>query len=477
MTVELSSQGTLAIPHPRRRVPILGDVLGVDPGTPVQDSMRLATELGPIFERKVLGKRFVIVSDPDIVAELGDEARFRKHLSPAVAALRAIGGDGLFTAYSDEPNWRRGHNLLAPAFTQSAMRRYHESMVDVAAELGAHWDRSAGSPVDVSADMTKLTLETIGRTGFSYSFDSFDRDQPHPFVASMVRALTDAQQRVSPLTLLTGRRRRRSREADAAHLAEVVDAVIRSRRDADGGDAPDDLLELMLRAQREQDPNRVDDLNVRHQVITFLVAGHETTSGALSFALYHLSRHPEVLARAQEEVDRVWGPDADVRPTYEQIAKLRYVRRVLDESLRLWPTAPAYAREAVEDTTLRCGHRMAAGDWMLVLIPALHRHPVWGDDADRFDPDRFLPERMRGRPAHAYKPFGTGERACIGRQFAVHEAVLVLGTVLHRYDLRGEPGYRLRVQERLTMMPTGFSLSVTRRHRTDRPGRGVPLLG
>lgn len=463
MSVDLSSTASLALPHPRRRLPLLGDVLGVNPSTPAQDSMRMAADLGPIFERKVLGRRFVIVSGPDLVAELGDESRFRKHLSPAVAALRGIGGDGLFTAYSTEPNWARAHHLLAPAFTQPAMRGYHDTMVDVASELTGRWDRSAGGPVDVSADMTRLTLETIGRTGFSYSFDSFDRDRPHPFVASMVRALTDAQLRVSPLTVLTGPRRRRSRDADAAHLATVVDAVIRSRRESAAADAPDDLLELMLRAQRERDPDRLDDVAIRHQVITFLVAGHETTSGALSFALYYLSQHPEARTRARAEVDQVWGPDPDVRPTYEQVAKLRYVRRVLDESLRLWPTAPAYAREAIADTTLRCGHRMAAGDWVLVLIPALHRHPVWGADAAAFDPDRFAPDRMRGRPAHAYKPFGTGERACIGRQFAVHEAMLVLGILLRRYDLAADPGYRLRVQERLTVMPSGFTVTASRR--------------
>ncbi|MFE3293417.1 cytochrome P450 [Rhodococcus sp. NPDC059234] len=465
MSVDLIPTGQLEIPHPRRRLPLLGDVIGVNPRTPVQDSMRYAAELGPIFERKVLGTRFVIVSDPDIVAELGDESRFRKHLAPAVAALRGIAGDGLFTAYTEEPNWRRGHELLMPAFTKSAMRSYHETMVDVAGELTRHWDRriETGARVDVSSDMTKLTLETIGRTGFSYSFDSFERDRPHPFVEAMVRALSHAQLMASPVGRLPMARRNSRHEADVAYLAEVVDAVIRSRRDS-AETASEDLLELMLRAERENSPNRVDELNIRHQVITFLVAGHETTSGALSFALYYLSRHPEVLAEAQAEVDAVWGPERDHRPSYEQIAKLRYVRRVLDESLRLWPTAPAYAREAVHDTTLLGSHRLRAGDWMLVLIPALHRNPVWGTDPDRFDPDRFLSEQVRTRPAHVYKPFGTGERACIGRQFALHEAVLVLGTLLHRYHIAGDPNYRLRVQERLTLMPTRFDVTLTRRN-------------
>lgn len=145
----------------------------------------------------------------------------------------------------------------------------------------------------------------------------------------------------------------------------------------------------MLRAARENDPNRLDEVNIRNQVVTFLVAGHETTSGALSFALYYLARNREVLAAARAETD-----------------------------------------------------------------------PAWGDDPERFDPDRFSPERVRGRAPHIYKPFGTGERACIGRQFAIHEAVLVLGTLLRRYDFVGAPDYQLRIQERLTLMPVGFTLTL-----------------
>jgi len=228
---------------------------------------------------------------------------------------------------------------------------------------------------------------------------------------------------------------------------------------ASGGQGPDDLLGLMLRGSDQA--AALDPVNVRNQIVTFLVAGHETTSGALSFALYYLSRHPDVLARAQAEVDSVWGPDGE--PPFEQVAKLRYLRRVLDESLRLWPTVPAFAREAREDTLIGGRYPMREGDWALVLIPGLHRDPAWGADRDRFDPDRFEPERVKARPGHIYKPFGTGERACIGRQFAIHEAVLVLGTLLRRYDLVGDPRYDLQVSERLTLMPAGFMLTPRRR--------------
>ncbi|KAB1139519.1 cytochrome P450 [Streptomyces luteolifulvus] len=451
------------IPHPPHRLPLLGDVLGASRHTPLQDSLKFARRLGPIFRRRAFGREFVFVWGPELVADLADETRFAKHVGLGVANLRPVAGDGLFTAYNHEPNWQLAHDVLAPGFGREAMETYHPMMLDVAERLTRHWDRAsaAGRPVDVPGDMTKLTLETIARTGFGHDFGSFERSRRHPFVTAMVGTLTYAQRLntvPSPL-LLRGAARRN--EADIAHLNRTVDELIRARRTA-SGDGRGHLLDRMLDTAHPETGERLSPQNVRRQVITFLVAGHETTSGALSFALHHLSRHPDVAARARAEVDRVWGDTPS--PGYDQVARLRYVRRVLDESLRLWPTAPAYAREAREDTMLAGDHPMRRGAWTLVLTAMLHRDPgVWGPDAERFDPDRFEPRAVRSRPPHTFKPFGTGARACIGRQFALHEATLVLGLLLRRYELVPEPGYRLRVTERLTLMPEGLRLHLARR--------------
>ncbi|MFF3493034.1 cytochrome P450 [Streptomyces sp. NPDC002795] len=453
------------IPRPPRRVPFIGDVVGANVRSPLQDSMKLAAELGPIFRRKGFGKEIVFVAGADLSAELADESRFAKHVGLGVANLRPVAGDGLFTAYNHEPNWQLAHDILAPGFSRDAMAGYHPLMLDVAGQLMASWDTSeaAGRTVDVPADMTKLTLETISRTGFGHDFGSFERERPHPFVTAMVGALTFAQRRnvVPPLlssVLLRGAEKRNA--ADRAYLNRTVDEVVAARRASDGG--PGDLLDRMLEVTHPETGERLSPENIRRQVITFLVAGHETTSGALSFALHYLAQNPEVLAKARDEVDRVWG-DADV-PAYEQVAKLRYLRRVLDESLRLWPTAPAFAREALTDTTLGGTHPMRRGAWALVLTTMLHRDTdAWGEDPETFDPERFTPQAVRARPAHVFKPFGTGARACIGRQFALHEATLVLGLLLRRYDLSPEPDYRLAITERLTLMPRGLRLRLTRR--------------
>ena len=174
------------IPHPPRRLPLLGDVLGLSARTPLQDTMVAARGLGPIFRRRVLGREIVFVWGADLVADLADESRFAKHVGLGVANLRPVVGDGLFTAYNHEPNWQLAHDILAPAFSRSAMRAYHPMMLAVARQLVARWDEraAAGTPVDVPGDMTKLTLESIARTGFGHDFGSFERDQPHPFVTA-----------------------------------------------------------------------------------------------------------------------------------------------------------------------------------------------------------------------------------------------------------------------------------------------------
>ncbi|MFF3515686.1 cytochrome P450 [Streptomyces sp. NPDC002573] len=455
------------IPHPPHRLPVIGDVFGADRRRPLQDSMRYGKMLGPVFRRKFFSREIVFVWGGRLAADLADESRFAKHVGLGVANLRPVAGDGLFTAYNDEPNWQLAHDVLAPGFSREAMAGYHPMMLDVAEQLLNRWDaeQAAGRAVDVPGDMTKLTLETIARTGFGHDFGSFERSRPHPFVTAMVGTLTYAQRRnvvPGPLSSLLLRDAARRNEADMAYLNRTVDELVRARRGSASGSGGGDLLDRMLETAHPETGERLAPENIRRQVITFLVAGHETTSGALSFALHYLSRHPDIAARAREEVDQVWGDTA--RPGYEQVARLRYVRRVLDESLRLWPTAPAYAREARHDTVLDGVHPMRRGAWALVLTPLLHRDPeVWGADAERFDPDRFEAGAVRARPGHTFKPFGTGARACIGRQFALHEATLVLALLLRRYELRPDAGYRLRVAERLTVIPEGLRLHLDRR--------------
>ncbi|AEW97204.1 MULTISPECIES: cytochrome P450 [Streptomycetaceae] len=439
--------------------------------TPIQQAMALAREHGPVFRRRFGTFESLLVGSVDAVTELCDDERFVKAVGPVLTNVRQIAGDGLFTAYNDEPNWAKAHDILLPAFALSSMHTYHPTMLRVAKRLIAAWDTALadGAPVDVADDMTRMTLDTIGLAGFGYDFGSFRRGEPHPFVAAMVRGLLHSQALLSRKADdgVDHSAADEAFRADNAYLAQVVDEVIEARR-ASGETGTDDLLGLMLGAPHPSDGTPLDAANIRNQVITFLIAGHETTSGALSFALYYLAKNPAVLRRAQAEVDALWGDDPDPEPDYTDVGRLTYVRQVLNEALRLWPTAAAFGRQAVTDTVLDGRVPMRAGDTALVLTPVLHRDPVWGDNVEAFDPERFSPEREAARPVHAFKPFGTGERACIGRQFALHEAVMLLGMLIHRYRFLDHADYRLRVRETLTLKPDGFTLKLARRTSADR---------
>ncbi|SNS88954.1 cytochrome P450 [Rhodococcoides kyotonense] len=447
------------IPRPRFRLPVLGDILSIDAAKPTQRELRMAEELGPIFERKILSHRLVVVSGADLVAELNDESRFAKFLALPHRKLRALGGDGLFTAFNSEPNWGAAHRVLMPGFSRDAMQRYHQVMVDVADELVQHWRDRDGRLVDVTADLNKLTLENMARAGFGYSFDSFARDDD-AFVAAIVRILGHVNRTSNdlPLMRLFDKKSRAQNERDIAYVHGVVDDVIEKRL-LDNDTRHDDLLDLMLHTPDPETGELLDKVNIRHQVLTFLVAGNETTAGTVAFALYFLATHPSVAARVQEEADAAANMSA-----YEDVPKLRYIRSVVDETLRLWPSAPGYFRKARQDTSLASGrYPMKAGEWAFVLTLGLHRDPVWGADAHEFDPDRFSSTRSKSRPAQAYKPFGTGMRGCIGRQFALHESVLTLATLARSFDFELEDGYRLDIQESLTLKPQNMRMTVRAR--------------
>lgn len=438
--------------------PLVGNLLQLPRDRPIQHFMALARTHGAIFSIDFAGAVVPFVCSAELVAEICNEKRFRKLVGPPLTTLRPLAGDGLFTANGDEPNWALAHRILIPAFSQRARRLYFDAMHEIANQLVANWAQRDGEWLNVSADMTRLTLDTIALCGFGQRLESFARPRLHPFVGAMVRVLDEAMARVARprwLTRLNWPARQRFKR-DIAYLHGVVDDVIRTRREAPA--EAKDLLGLMLEGADPTSGEKLSDTNMRYQVITFLIAGHETTSGLLSFALHFLVQHPQVLARARAEVDQVLPPGAI--PAYEDLDRLTVIEQVLDETLRLWPTAPAFSVAPLQDETLAAGYRIPKDQRLTVLLPALHRDPAVWERPDEFDIDRFAPERRGAIPAQAYKPFGNGSRACIGRLFAMMEAKLAMALVLRQFELTGEPGYTLRVKETLTLKPDGFRLRV-----------------
>jgi cytochrome P450/NADPH-cytochrome P450 reductase len=451
------------IPHPPKK-PVVGNMLSLDSTAPVQHLARLTKELGPIFWLDMMGAPIVIVSGHDLVAELSDEKRFDKAVRGALRRVRAVGGDGLFTADTKEPNWSKAHNILLQPFGNRAMQSYHASMVDIAEQLVQKWARlNADDEIDVVHDMTALTLDTIGLCGFDYRFNSFYRRDYHPFVESLVRSLeTIMMTRGLPLEGLWLKKRRHTLAEDVAFMNSMVDEIIAERRkQAETADGKKDMLGAMMTGVDRATGEQLDDVNIRYQINTFLIAGHETTSGLLSCAIYALLKHPEVLRKAYEEVDRVLGPDVEAKPTYHQVTQLTYIAQILKESLRLWPPAPAYGVAPLQDETIGGRYNLRKGTFVTILVLALHRDPaVWGPNPDAFDPENFSHEAEAARPVNAWKPFGNGQRACIGRGFAMHEAALALGLILRRFRLLDHRRYQMVLKETLTIKPDGFKIKV-----------------
>ncbi|HET9582977.1 MAG TPA: cytochrome P450 [Bradyrhizobium sp.] len=459
------------IPHPPKK-PVVGNMLSLDPNAPVQHMTRMARELGPIFWLDMMGAPLVVVSGHDLVDELSDEKRFDKAVKGSLRRVRAVAGDGLFTAHTNEPNWSKAHNILMQPFGNRAMQSYHPSMVDVAEQLVKKWERlNADEEIDVVHDMTALTLDTIGLCGFDYRFNSFYREDYHPFVESLVRSLeTIMLTRGIPLEGLWLRNRNRDLASDVAFMNKMVDEIVAERRkNAEAAEGKKDMLGAMMTGVDRATGEQLDDVNIRYQINTFLIAGHETTSGLLSCTLYALLKHPDVLKKAYEEVDRVLGPDIDVKPTYQQVTQLTYITQILKEALRLWPPAPAYGISPLSDETIGGQYKLRKNTFILVLVLALHRDPsVWGPNPDAFDPENFSREAEAKRPVNAWKPFGNGQRACIGRGFAMHEAALAIGMILQRFKLIDNHRYQMHLKETLTIKPDGFKIKVRPRADKDR---------
>jgi cytochrome P450/NADPH-cytochrome P450 reductase len=447
------------LPHPPRW-PLVGNLLQIPKSRMAQYFLEVSRDFDGIFEMDFAGVRVPFAFSAELVKELCDETRFRKVIRPPLSLLRDVVGDGLFTAKSDEAPWGKAHRILMPAFSQRAMKGYFDAMADVAGQLCDYWEDHQGEDLLVADDMTRLTLDTISLAGFDFRFNSFESRELHPFLGAMVRVLAANMAKLTRLPMLE-----RLRKDPADYLADIdtmnhlVDEVIRQRRE--NPTESNDLLNLMLTAEDPDTGEQLDDLNIRQQVLTFLVAGHETTSGLLTFTLYLLMRHPHVLAQAYAEVDRVLP--GDTKPGYRHLAQLDVIERVLKESLRLWPTAPAFMVAPYRDEVIGGKYRIPRNQGISVHLPALHRDPKVWSNPDVFDIDRFLPENEAKIHPHGYKPFGNGERACIGRQFALTEAKLAVAMILQRFALSDPHDYQLDIKETLTLKPDNFYLRIHRR--------------
>ena len=351
-------------------------------------------------------------------------------------------------------------------------------MYDISSQLAMKWARlGPDRTVCLTDDFTRLTLDTIALCTMDYRFNSFYSDSMHPYVKAMTSALASLSQKNQigeKLRVLLQPSYVSQIEQDLAFMNKVGNELVQHRRD--NPTQKPDLLNAMVHGRDPKTGEPMRDELIAANMRTFLVAGHETTSGLLSFAFMYMLLNPATLVAAQQEVDRVIGTG---RVELHHLTALPYLTAVLRETLRLVPPAPGFGRsvrpENKEEVVTVAGgkYEIPRGTSVFCMLGKIQRDPkVWGVDAEEFRPDRMLDASFNKLPKNAWKPFGTGLRACIGRAFAWQEALLAMSMLLQNFDLSlVDPNYTMQVQQALTIKPKN-----THVHVKLRPGLDSMLL-
>jgi cytochrome P450 len=344
--------------------------------------------------------------------------------------------------------WLGRRRLAQPAFHRKRLAALASVMTDAAVGTGKRWQAAAAErrTLDVADEMMRLTLQVATRTLFGVDVSS-QAAAIGQAVTAGVDFFAYRNRTFFPPPLWVPTRRNLEFQRASSVLDAVVGQIIVRRRAAD--EYGDDLLSMLMQAVDEESGARLDDRDLRSEVRAMMVAGHETTANLLAWTLYLLSQNPEAEDELQAELANILGGRA---PTFEDLARLPYVRMVLEESLRLFPPAWALTRKALEPDEVG-GFAIPAGASITLSPYVTHRRPDLWPEPERFDPTRFTPERSAGRPAFAFFPFGGGPRQCIGSQFALTEASLVLATLAQAFSLRMVPGHPVIPEALMTLRP------------------------
>ncbi len=385
---------TETIPGPRT-LPLIGNLLDIweDRSIPIRGLERLASIYGPIYQVTVNGQRRIVCSSAALLEELTDEKRFVKVPPPTLAAIP--GPKGLFIARNEDPDWAQGHRILMPAFAPLSVQEMFADMKDIANQLILSWARKGPeNRILATEDFSKLTLDTIALCTMSYRFNSFYSDTMHPFIEAMnfiFKVNTAKTSRPAFIQSLMFKTNAQFSEARKT-LQETGKKIIADRRATSN---KKDVLDTMIYGTDSAGETMRDELIVE-QMVTFLVAGHETTSGMLSFAIMQLLRSPEAYLKAQKEVDEVIGSRAIEAG---DIHKFKYLNAVLRETSRLSPTVPILQKRINPDTAHQIvtvgGYKIEPTDHLVIMVGNAQRDPkVWGNTAEDFNPDRMLDENF-----------------------------------------------------------------------------------
>ncbi len=425
MTSEITASLPLAPKNPLRYRERLTAARLFDTGP-----VRLRDAGGPVT-RNVLGPRwlmppFVFIASPQGARDLlaRSDACAERSATPVVTELRRLMGGSLFALPHDQ--WLPRRRALQPIFTKQHVSRFAGHMADAAEQIPRSW--FDGGEIDLDAECRKLTMRVLGRSVLGIDLDE-RADAIAPALRTALKWVTDRTLRpVSVPRWFPTPAQRRARAATAA-LRALAAEILRACRTDPNRDAP--LVHALINTTDPQTGQSLSDREICDELVVFMLAGHDTTSTTLSYALWASGRDPVVQERVVDEVSEL----GDRGLTPDDVRRLPYTVQVVAEALRLCPPASAIGRLVLQDIEVD-GYRLEAGTFAVVAIYAMHRDPALWDNPSAFDPERFSPERSRDRSRWQYLPFGGGPRKCIGDHFAILEVTMALATIIRHVEVR-----------------------------------------
>jgi cytochrome P450 len=416
------------------------------------------------FSKSILGK-VLMVNDPEGVRRilLDNVANYPKN-DLEIEFFSAMLGEGLLSAPG--PKWRVHRKVMAPSFGTRTVESYAPAMVDSTLEFSRHWEAQPNSAeIDIAEDMKVLTLKIICRTMFSTDADE---------LAGLARGALEFTQNslefglLDVLPIIGPRRIKRTVDAIRAQFKSMDAAIYRLIREREKirDEAPKDFLTRLVAAKDPDDGAGLGASEVRDEVITIFMAGHETTAVTMTWVWYLLSQHPAEEAKLHEELDAVLGGRA---PTVEDLPNLAYTRMIIEEVMRVYPPAPGLSIRQAREADEVCGFKVWPGLQILISPWILHRHRRLWEEPERFDPMRFSKEMSDKRPRFSYLPFGGGPRVCIGATLAMTEATLILAVLAQKFRLRLKEPQEVKLQARITLRPKDKLIMILE----SRPGTAV----
>jgi len=429
--------------------PLLGNALDIH-RDPLGFLMSMTRQYGDILAYRMVIWPGVLINHPDYIQHvLQENNRSYSKREIDYEILQTVLGQGLLT--SDGEFWLRQRRLIQPAFHRQRLAAFGDLMTSATLQMLSRWEVFArqGQVVEVSDEMMRLTLSIVCKSLFGTDI-GVEAEVVGRAFTTINTEIANFFRSLFPLPIVL--RRPRYRSAVAA-LNQVVEGIIARRRaslvNQELASQPQDLLAMLLQARDEDTHQGMTDSQLRDEVVTLLLAGHETTANALAWTWYLLFKNPAVGQRLREELAQVL---CGRLPTLDDLPELPYNRMVIQEAMRLYPPAWLISRRA-ENADEIGGYSIPAGTRVSMSPFLMHHHPGFWENPEGFDPLRFTPERTVGRPPYAYFPFGGGPRLCIGRDFALQEAQLVLATVVQHCRLDLLPGHPVEPEPLVTLRP------------------------